>query len=127
MGRSAKNNFSFKRSSRVGGALKQHIAEVMLAEIDYPQKATINVTRVEVSDDLTNAKIFYRSYLYAEKSPTPEDIAPLQEALDGIVPELRHRVAKRVNLRKLPKFHFIYDAGLDHLMRIEQLLQQDTL
>lgn len=65
----------YKRSDRIGEAIREEISSILLHEISDPRIQFVSVTHVEVSADLQHAKIFV-SILGADKKK--------QEAFEGL-------------------------------------------
>ena len=49
----------YSRSARVGGLIKQEMAELLRKEINDPGLVHVTITAVKVSSDLRNAKIYF--------------------------------------------------------------------
>ena len=52
--------FSFKRSRRINDLLHQTISTLLIHDVKDPRVANVTLTRVECTDDLTIARVFYR-------------------------------------------------------------------
>lgn len=94
----------FSRSERVADALQRELA-VLVREMRDPRVELVNITAVEVSRDLSVARV-YVNYI-AEREPDKRDqgIAALNRA-GGF---LRSQLAQRVKLRVVPELRFCYD------------------
>jgi len=78
----------------------------------------ISVSKVKVTADLTDAKVYLSIF--------PNDKA--QELVEGIrtnKPFIRHEMAKRTRnqLRRMPQLEFYVDDSLEHIDKIEQSLK----
>jgi ribosome-binding factor A len=92
------------------------ISQLLLRELADPRLAGIHVTRVEMSPDLSLARVFYR--------PTPGG-ASLEEAgraLRGAVGYLRRELGRTLRLRVTPELRLEVDALVDDGDRVEILL-----
>lgn len=67
----------------------------------------VNITAVEVSRDLSSAKVFV-NLVGAESAEESEAAA---ELLNGAAGFLRSQIAKRMQLRVTPRLRFIYDLS----------------
>lgn len=79
--------------------------------------AMITVTKVNVTKDLSAAKIYLS--LFATK-----DKADLMESIHGHAREIRYHLAQLVKnqLRVVPELHFFEDDSLDYIDNIDNLL-----
>ena len=107
---------SFKRSDRVGEAIKREISELIAREVKDPRVHFATVMDVELTEDLRFAKVFV-SAMGTEEEKT-ETMAGLENALGFI----RSEIGRRIRLRFTPEIRFYQDKTLDHAFRIEELL-----
>ncbi|QKK03375.1 MAG: 30S ribosome-binding factor RbfA [Pseudomonadota bacterium] len=104
------------RSERVAGLLRREIAEILQGEFEYELPAgLISVTDVEVSRDLSHAKV-HVAVLEIEQAPAI--IAFLNEHTG----QVRHQLGRRIRLRVTPTLKFLHDTSSESGERIEQLL-----
>ncbi len=103
----------FSRSHRVAEQMQREVADLLQFEVKDPRVGMVTVTEVQVSGDLTHAKIYYSA-----NKGTPE----LQAALENISGFLRSQLSKRMLLRVTPQLHFVYDSSIDNGMKISNLI-----
>lgn len=106
----------YKRSQRLSILLKEEVADIILHKIKDPRIGFITVTDVELSDDLRLAKVFI-SVLKDEDREISIQI--LNEA-KGFV---RGEIAKRLRIKIIPTFEFLYDESIERGFRIDKLLK----
>lgn len=106
------------RSSRVAEAIRETVATALLGRIKDPRLATVTITRCDVTPDLSYVKIYY-TVLGDE---TKRDAA--RQGFESATPFLRTHVGHEVKLRVVPELSFRYDEGIDHAIRIEELLSE---
>lgn len=107
----------YKRSQRLKVLLREEVAEIVLHKIKNPRLGFITVTDVELSDDLRIAKVFI-SVLKAE------DRALTLQILNDAKGYIRSEIAKRLRIKIIPKFEFLFDESIDRGFRIDQLLKE---
>jgi len=107
-----------KYLGRVNQLLRRKITQLMLEESNDPRLAEVTITDVSTNRDTSRAEVFYSII------GTAEEIAEIQNALDGAAGWLRSAMAPTLRLRNIPKLVFTYDPSLAHGARIEALLQQ---
>ncbi|MEJ5306912.1 MAG: 30S ribosome-binding factor RbfA [candidate division WOR-3 bacterium] len=105
---------SERRHKRIESEILK-VASISLEYIKDPKLKLITFTRVEVTDDLQYATIFYIAH-------KKKDYIPLHlEKAKGF---FRNHISEKINLRKTPEIKFKYDDGLEYQLRIENLLQE---
>ena len=88
-------------------------------EVKDPRARNVVISRVVMTDDLRQAKIYVRLLV--------DDEASRDEAMKGLAraaPMLRSGITKGAKLRYAPDLKFFYDAGQDDVLRIERLLHE---
>ena len=106
-----------RRSERVAEQLRLELAELIENEVADPRVGAVTVTRVEVSGDGKQARVFVAP-LDAEV-----DEKQLVRGLDHARPYLRRELAARLQLRYTPDLGFSIDRGPQHAERVETLLE----
>jgi ribosome-binding factor A len=112
------------RAKRVAEGLRKEIAGLLSLEIKDPRAAGAVVTRVEMTDDLREAKVWVRLL-----DPSG-DAARRKELVDAVTRAsgmLRREVTQRLALRHAPTLRFLYDEGVEQSSRVEQLLAEIEL
>ena len=109
-----------RRSDCVSGLLRMHLTE-LLRDLGDERLATLVVTDVKVSDDLSVATIAVRSLL---DQPDPKQRKALLRSLSQASSRLRRGLGPRLDLRKLPELRFEYDLGHDAVRRVDELLHE---
>lgn len=106
----------YKRTQRVAEVIQTALAEILQREgKDLHIKSMVTVTSVNVSHDLSFAKVFV-SVLEDDKAK--ETIAALNHAAKS----LRYSLAQAVLLRIAPELKFIYDDSAVRGSRISSLI-----
>jgi ribosome-binding factor A len=104
------------RARRVSEAVKEELAELIGFELDDPRLASVNVTHVEVSPDGRHAHV----KVSLEEGNEKKALAALEHATS----HLRHELATRLNLRRVPDLHFSTDTHPEAETRIDFLLRR---
>jgi ribosome-binding factor A len=107
---------SYPRSSRVAHQIQRALSELIRREVRDPRLGMVTLTEVQVSKDLSYAKVFY-SVLGAEKS-----IA--QEILDDAADMLRGPVGRALGLRHSPELRFVNDELIEKGAKLSALIQK---
>lgn len=109
------------RVRRVGEGVREELAALLAGDVKDPGAVGAIVTRVEMTNDLRNAHVFVR---LLEGGDHPDNRKRLLDALGRARGMLRREVTHRLSLRHAPELRFSYDEGLDHTVRVEQLLAE---
>jgi ribosome-binding factor A len=104
------------RARRVSEAVKEELAEIIGFEMDDPRLASVNVTTADVSSDMRTAHV----KVAIEAGEEKKALAALEHA-KGF---LKHELASRLNLRRIPDLHFSADTHPEAESRIDFLLRR---
>jgi ribosome-binding factor A len=105
------------RSNRIGDLVRAELNDLLLRHVHDPRIRLVNVTSVEVTQDLGKAAVKV-SVLGSEEER--------QGALDGLRHAkgfLRSELAHRLRTRTTPELVFELDRGAEHSQRISDLLE----
>lgn len=106
------------RQQRVQEALKREISLIIHDELKDPRLGFITITRVEVTKDFRQAKVFY-SVLGGE-----QDHKKSKQALDSSLGFIRRLVGQRVRLKFTPELYFREDRTSEYSVRIQTILDE---
>ncbi|WP_274651502.1 30S ribosome-binding factor RbfA [Paenibacillus humicola] len=104
------------RVGRVGEQLKKELSHIIQTELKDPRIGFITVTGVEVTSDLSQARV-YLSVLGSDDQKE-ETLKALARGTGFIRTEL----GKRMRLRHTPELLFKFDSSIEYGSRIESLL-----
>ena len=109
----------FSRTDRVSQQIQKEIAQIIQREIKDPRVGMATVSSVDVSRDLSYAKVFVTLY-NAEEEKSKLAVEILNDAA-GFV---RSLLGKRIRARIMPELRFVLDTTLMDGMRISNLVDQ---
>ena len=104
------------RAGRVGEQIKKELSQLIQMELKDPRIGFVTVTGVEVSNDLSVAKV----YLSVLGDDEAQDNA--LKALEKAKGFLRSELGKRIMLRHTPELVFKLDTSIEYGSRIERIL-----
>ena len=107
----------FKRSERVAGQLRRDLAKLIQQEIKDPEVGFVSLSDVEVTRDLSHAKVFITVF---EPEKAQESLKALRRASSF----LRTRLAKELRLRHVPELHFEHDDSVEKGSHIDELISK---
>jgi len=106
------------RPDRVADQLRSELALLLSREVHDRGVGFVTITRVQVSPDLQQARIFYTA-LGDDKAR-----AETARALGRVSPFLRRQIGGRLRLKRAPELKFVYDESVAGQDRIEQILHE---
>ncbi|MBB1278790.1 30S ribosome-binding factor RbfA [Pseudoalteromonas sp. SR43-3] len=108
----------FSRTDRVAQQIQKEIAVILQREIKDPRLGMVTVSAVEVSRDLSYAKIFITVFNTQDEDAAKQSAKVLNEATGYI----RSLLGKRIRARIMPELKFVVDNSLMEGMRISNLV-----
>jgi ribosome-binding factor A len=109
-----------RRAERVGEAVREVIADMLVREIKDPRIGMITLTTVELTDDLKHAKVYFSCV--GDQDARERSLHGLRSATGFI----RAHVARRLKLRYAPEIVFHFDPTLETADRLATLLKNAT-
>src|SRR5258708_27910334 len=106
------------RPDRVAEQIRSELAMVLAREVHDPDLGFVTLTRVQVTPDLQQARVFY-TVLGDEKARKAST-----RVIERNVSLLRRQIGSRLRLKRVPELKFIYDESIAGVDRIEQLLNE---
>lgn len=107
----------FERTQRVADLLQKALAQMLLQDMDDERFRLITITSVNVSRDLSYAKV-YVSMLSEDQTVINETI----QALNRSIKPIRYNLAHRVDLRIVPELKFVFDESTAQGFHISNLI-----
>jgi ribosome-binding factor A len=108
----------FSRTDRGAQQIQKEIAVILQREIKDPRLGFVTVSAVEVSRDLSYAKIFVTVLNTSDEDKTKQSVQILNDATGYI----RSILGKRIRARIMPELKFVVDTSLLEGMRISNLV-----
>ena len=106
----------FKRSERVAGTIRRELAQLIQLEIKDPEIGFVGLSDVEVTRDLSHAKVFVTVF-------ETEKAASSIKALNGAAGYLRKRLSQEMRIRSVPELHFLHDASVETGLQMDSLIK----
>ena len=105
------------RQQKINSLLQKDLADILLREVVVPN-TMISVTRVNVTPDMSIARVNLSIFATSDKTATLKQIQSKKS-------EIRHLLGTRVKnqLRIVPDLQFFLDDTLDRIDRIDELLK----
>ncbi|GAB1534887.1 ribosome-binding factor A [Geovibrio sp. ADMFC3] len=106
------------RIERVSELLKEEISRIIQFDVKDPKVKDVVITSIEVTRDLSQAKVFFTSY-------NKENLKYIHRGLMSSAGFIRHQLQKAVHLKKTPsKLMFFIDDSSEYGSRIDEVLRE---
>ena len=110
----------FERTQRVSHFLHEELARLLQTTVRDPRVQQVNLTGVEVSRDLSHARVFFT--LMSDVSEAEQsEIAGVLSKVSGF---LRSELAKSSSMRMVPRISFRFDESVGRGRDMESLLRE---
>lgn len=103
------------KNERINSNLQREISYIIANEVKNPNVKFVTITAVDVTSDLSYAKVYFT---------TLEDANETLKALKSAKGFIRKTLADRVELRHIPELEFIYDESIEYGKRIEEKIKE---
>ena len=106
---------AYSRTDRIAEMIQRKLAQIIRLEIKDPRLPDlITISTVEVSRDLSHAKIYFTAF----NADSKQTVAILNSAASY----LRTALTRTITTRTVPRLHFIYDESVAYGERLSRLI-----
>ena len=110
----------FERTQRVSHFLHEELARLLQSTVRDPRVQAVSLTGVEVSRDLSHAKVFFTLM----NDVSSEERAEVISALSKVSGFLRSELAKASTMRTVPRISFRFDESVGRGRDMETLFRE---
>ena len=103
------------KNERVNSNIQRELSYILNNEVKNPNIKFITVTAVDVTSDLSYAKVYFT---------TLGDSKETLKALKSAKGFIRRTLADRIELRHIPDLEFIYDESIEYGKKIEEIIEE---
>lgn len=108
-----------RRTERVSNLIRQEISGLIHEQVNDPRiRGLISVTKVNISNDLKNARVFVSAL------GTEVDKKEILQGLNAAGGFLRRELAARLTLRSVPELRFQFDDSIEQGFEVLQLIER---
>lgn len=111
----------YSRTQRVADQIQRELAALIQREVKDPRVGVATVSAVEVSRDLSHAKVFVTVLNGGEDQ---QEITESVKALNNASGFLRSQLGQRMKLRIVPTLRFHFDDSLSRGNYLSNLIDQ---
>ena len=111
------------REFRLADQIKKDVANIIQMELGDPRVRNITITDVEISNDLSHAKVFYSVY-----PSTNENISNAKKGVENSKGYIRSKLGKFLTLHRIPTLNFFFDNSLqegEYLSKLTKTANQN--
>ncbi len=102
---------------RLNSDILKYLSNIILLESRDDLLKTVTLTAVNVSRDLSYAKVYFTSI----SDLSHEEI---EKEVNEAASFLRGELAKVLKVRNIPELHFVYDTSIEYATNIERIINQ---
>ena len=103
------------RPQKVADLIQRELSDLLRREVRDPRVGMVTLTSVDVSPDLSHAKVFF-TLLQKEKQ------AETTQGLQRAAGYLRSQLSHRMKMYTTPELRFVYDESVERGDRLSQLI-----
>ena len=103
------------RPQKVADLIQRELSDLLRREVRDPRVGMVTLTSVDVSPDLSHAKVFFT---ILEKDKKDETTKGLQRAASFLRSQLSHRMS----MYTTPELRFVYDESVERGDRLSRLI-----
>ena len=107
-----------QRSNQVAEELRKIVSMLLLEDLTDARLGFITITKIELTDDLRFARIYYSVLGDEEQKKTT------QEALVDNMGFIRRQVIQRINMKYAMELKFELDPSIEQSFRIDKILKK---
>ncbi len=100
---------------RLASDIIKYLSNIILTETDDNLLKSVTLTDIELSKDLSCAKIFFTSI----SDLTHKEI---EKEMQEAAPFLRGCLGKVLEARNIPELRFVYDESIEYATKIEKII-----
>ncbi|MFC3606277.1 30S ribosome-binding factor RbfA [Stutzerimonas tarimensis] len=107
----------YSRTQRIGDQIQRELAMLIQREIKDPRLGMVTITSVDVSRDLSHAKVYLTVM-------GQDDFQRSLDVLQDAAGFLRMQLGKGMKVRTVPQLHFLYDASVRRGAELTALIER---
>ena len=106
------------KTERLANVLLKEISSILMLEVKDEDIKFVTITHVDLSSDLSYAKVYCTVLNDEKKDKTLKD---LNNAKGFIRNEL---IKRKIEMRKIPELSFIFDESIEYANKIEKIIEK---
>ncbi len=103
------------KAERASSDIQKEIGNIILFEAKDKDFKNVTITAVDVTNDLSYAKVYFT---------TTDDREKVESDLNNASGFFRSLLAERLDIRHTPELKFIFDESIEYGEKIERIIQE---
>lgn len=103
------------KGERVSSDMQRGLCNILLLEAKDEDFKNVTITDVEVTNDLSFAKIYFTTTDNREK---------VEKDLNNAAGFFRSELSQRLDIRHTPELRFIFDESIENGQKIEKIIEE---
>ena len=103
------------KGERVASDMQREICNILILEAKDKDFKNVTITDVDVTNDLSFAKIYFTTLDNKEK---------VEKDLNNASGFFRSELSKRLDIRHTPELRFIFDESIEYGQKIEKIIEE---
>ena len=104
------------KTERIGSNFVKEISYILMEEIKDPNIKFVTITSCDVTNDLSYAKVYFTTL--------EDDKKKVENALNKASGFIRSCLCEKVQIRKMPEIHFVYDESIEYGKKIDDIIER---
>ena len=100
---------------RLNHIFTEEISKVINEEVKDPDVKFVTLTAVDISSDLSYAKVYFTTF---------DDRAKVEKDLNNAAGFFRSILSQRLVMRHTPELKFIFDESIEYGQKIERIIKE---
>jgi ribosome-binding factor A len=105
------------RIKKVNEMIKKALADILLKDISFKKQVLVTISRVDVSSDLKNAKVWISVYPFLQKGYVINLLRKKRAFIQKLLGEM-------IKIKFTPKLDFMIDPAQEEAEKINELFEQ---
>jgi ribosome-binding factor A len=110
-----------RRTNRMSALIQSEIARLLLQEVSDPALKELVVTEVDMSPDLSHAKVYFSRNEFSS-TPLPK-MKEVEKGFARATPFLRKKIGRNLELKSIPELRFIEDTHGQSVNRLFGIME----
>ena len=106
------------KTERLGNVLHKEISNILLTEIKDEDLKFVTITKVDLSSDLSYAKVYFTVLDIENKEKVIKDLNGAKGFIRSIL------MKRKIQIRTMPELNFVYDDSIEYGNKIEELIKK---
>ena len=106
------------KTERLGNVLHREISNILMTEIKDKDLNFVTITKVDLSSDLSYAKVYFTTLDESKKDIVLKDINNARKFIRSIL------MKRKIEMRIIPELNFVYDDSIEYGNKIESIIEK---